>query len=246
MIKQMIIAGELPPGSRLPPEKELAIRLGLSRGSMREAVKALEMIRVLDVRRGDGTYVTSLEPKLMLQTTSFVADLYSDDSLLEILAVRRTLESHAAGLAAQRVSILDLAMLEDEICQVDGGEDIDALVAHDVRFHGLIARFSGNEYLCRLLDSLVGQTIRARLWRALTQAGAVQNTLAEHRAILDALHERDAALAASASQIHVVNVERWLARLGSGAVGGSGRGARPSRPDRTPIFDSANAEHRCR
>ncbi|MES2866630.1 MAG: GntR family transcriptional regulator, partial [Actinomycetota bacterium] len=63
-IKAMIVSGELSPGDRLPPEKELSERLGLSRNSMREAVKALEVIRVLDVRRGDGTYVTSLEPHL--------------------------------------------------------------------------------------------------------------------------------------------------------------------------------------
>ncbi|MDF2581206.1 MAG: FadR family transcriptional regulator, partial [Microbacterium sp.] len=70
-IKDMIVRGELAPGSRLPPEKDLAERLGLSRSSMREAVKALEVIRVLDVRRGDGTYVTSLEPKLLLEAISF-------------------------------------------------------------------------------------------------------------------------------------------------------------------------------
>ena len=61
-IKEMIRSGDLKPGDRLPPEKELGEALGLSRSSLREAVKALEIIRVLDVRRGDGTYVTSLNP----------------------------------------------------------------------------------------------------------------------------------------------------------------------------------------
>ncbi len=99
-IKAMIVSGELGPGDRLPPEKELAERLGLSRNSMREAVKALEVIRVLDVRRGDGTYVTSLEPHLLLEAISFVVDMHDDDSLLELFAVRRMLESQATGLAA--------------------------------------------------------------------------------------------------------------------------------------------------
>lgn len=92
-IKAMIVSGELGPGDRLPPEKELAERLGLSRNSMREAVKALEVIRVLDVRRGDGTYVTSLEPHLLLEAITFVVDMHDDDSLLELFAVRRILES---------------------------------------------------------------------------------------------------------------------------------------------------------
>ena len=91
-IKEMILTGELGPGDRLPPEKELSERLGLSRSSMREAVKALEVIRVLDVRRGDGTYVTSLEPRLLLEAMSFVVDLHDDSSILELFAVRRILE----------------------------------------------------------------------------------------------------------------------------------------------------------
>src|SRR5690349_12401506 len=127
-IKDMIVRGELTPGSRLPPEKDLAERLGLSRSSMREAVKALEVIRVLDVRRGDGTYVTSLEPKLLLEAISFVVDLHDDDSLLEIFAVRRVLESHATGLAAQRAGEDDVASLDAEIGAVATDTDIQSLV----------------------------------------------------------------------------------------------------------------------
>src|SRR5690625_4801358 len=95
----MILSGELKPGSRLPPEKELSERLGLSRNSLREAVKALEVVRVLDVRRGDGTYVTSLEPGLLMEAVAFVVDLHHDDSVLDFLAVRRLLEPSAAALA---------------------------------------------------------------------------------------------------------------------------------------------------
>ena len=96
-IKDMILSGELAPGDRLPPEQQLSERLGLSRSSLREAVKALEVIRVLDVRRGDGTYVTSLEPQLLLEAMSFVVDLHDDSSVLEIFAVRRILEPAAAA-----------------------------------------------------------------------------------------------------------------------------------------------------
>ena len=113
-IKEMILAGELAPGDRLPPEKELSERLGLSRSSLREAVKALEVIRVLDVRRGDGTYVTSLEPRLLLEAMTFVVDLHDDNSILELFAVRRILEPAAAGLAAARITELDVAALQAE------------------------------------------------------------------------------------------------------------------------------------
>lgn len=211
-IKEMIISGELTPGSRLPPEKELAERLGLSRSSMREAVKALEVIRVLDVRRGDGTYVTSLQPNLLLEAITFVVDLHDDDSLLEIFAVRRLLESHATGLAAQRATDDDVAGLEAEIGAVTLSTDIETLVQHDVRFHSSIARLAGNNYLASLLESLTSRTVRARVWRGLTQAGSVERTLAEHRAILDAIADHDVALATALAAVHISGVERWLRR----------------------------------
>lgn len=211
-IKEMIVSGELSPGSRLPPEKELAERLGLSRSSMREAVKALEVIRVLDVRRGDGTYVTSLEPRLLLEAVSFVVDLHDDRSLLEIFAVRRILESHATGLAAQLVTDEDVEMLRAEIESVSPDTDIEELVSHDTRFHTAIAGLAGNDYLASLLDSLTSQTVRARLWRGLTQAGAAERTLAEHRAILDAIADRDFELATALSSVHIAGIEKWLRR----------------------------------
>ena len=209
-IKDMIVRGELSPGSRLPPEKYLAERLGLSRSSMREAVKALEVIRVLDVRRGDGTYVTSLEPKLLLEAISFVVDLHDDDSLLEIFAVRRLLESHATGLAAQRADDDDIAALDAEIGAMAPDTDIESLVEHDMRFHSEIARLAGNTYLESLLESLTSQTVRARVWRGLTQAGAVERTLAELGAILDAIADHDMELAVSTAQVHIAGIERWL------------------------------------
>src|SRR5437764_5143578 len=95
----MIVSGELGPGERLPKEADLADRLGLSRNSLREAVKALSLIHVLDVRQGDGTYVTSLEPRLLFDPISFVAEFHRDDTVLEFLQVRRILEPAATAMA---------------------------------------------------------------------------------------------------------------------------------------------------
>ena len=209
-IKAMIVSGALGPGDRLPPEKELAERLGLSRNSMREAVKALEVIRVLDVRRGDGTYVTSLEPHLLLEAISFVVDMHDDDSLLELFAVRRMLESQATGLAAGNATPEEAQALVDEIDGVQPGISIDDLVEHDLRFHREIVRLAGNSYLFSLIDSLNSQTLRARVWRGLTEQNAVERTLAEHRAIADAVAAHDSALATSLATAHIAGVERWL------------------------------------
>jgi GntR family transcriptional repressor for pyruvate dehydrogenase complex len=211
-IKGMILSGELKPGDRLPPENQLSGALGLSRSSLREAVKALEIIRVLDVRRGDGTYVTSLTPSLLLDAMSFVVDIHQDASVLELFEVRRILEPAAAALATPRVTAADVQHLRGLLTQVDGTTSVDDLVAHDIVFHRHICELSGNAYLSRLLDTLSGSTLRARVWRGLTEDGSVERTLTEHRAIVDALESGDAGLVSAQVTVHVSGVAAWLRR----------------------------------
>lgn len=211
-IKEMILSGELKPGERLPPEKELSERLGLSRNSLREAVKALEVIKVLDVRRGDGTYVTSLEPELLLEALSFVVDLHQDHSIIEIFEVRRVLEPHAAWYAATAISDDDIARLCSMLDRVDESTSVEDLVAHDLEFHRLINHASGNDYMANLLDSLASATVRARVWRGVTQEGSVARTLEEHRAIVSALESHDPEMTRSWTSIHVGGIEAWIRR----------------------------------
>jgi len=209
-IKAMIVSGELKPGQRLPPEKELSERLGLSRNSLREAVKSLEVIRVLDVRRGDGTFVTSLEPRLLLEAMSFVVDLHQDSSVIEIFEVRRVLEPFAAGLAAAKISAEQLDALAASLGSVDESTPVEDLVAHDLEFHRLITEASGNDYLSSLVESMSSSTIRARIWRGITQDHATERTLNEHAAILAALRDRDVALTEEMLANHVDGIVAWL------------------------------------
>jgi len=209
-IKAMIVSGELKPGQRLPPEKELSERLGLSRNSLREAVKSLEVIRVLDVRRGDGTFVTSLEPRLLLEAMSFVVDLHQDSSVIEIFEVRRVLEPFAAGLAAAKISAEQLDALAASLGSVDESTPVEDLVAHDLEFHRLITEASGNDYLSSLVESMSSSTIRARIWRGITQDHATERTLNEHAAILAALRDGDVALTEEMLANHVDGIVAWL------------------------------------
>jgi len=226
-IKEMILSGEIGPGDRLPPEKELSERLGLSRSSMREAVKALEVIRVLDVRRGDGTYVTSLEPRLLLEALSFVVDLHADSSILELFAVRRILEPAAVALAALTIDAAAVADLRAQIRSVSDSTSVEGLVAHDLEFHGAIVAAAGNAYLASLVDSLSSNTVRARIWRGLTQEHAVARTLAEHDSIVDALERGDAELAQALTIVHISGVEQWLRDSAAALLGGRVVGASP-------------------
>jgi GntR family transcriptional repressor for pyruvate dehydrogenase complex len=211
-IKAMIVTGELGPGDRLPKENDLAERLGLSRNSLREAVKALSLIRVLDVRQGDGTYVTSLEPHLLLDAMSFVVDFHRDDTVLEFLEVRRILEPAATAMAATAMSDEQVAGLRGLLGELAEAPTIEALVANDLEFHRRIAVGSGNAVLCSLIDGLSGPTTRARIWRGLTQEGAVDKTREQHTAICDAIEARQPEVARSWATVHIAGVEQWLRR----------------------------------
>jgi GntR family transcriptional regulator, transcriptional repressor for pyruvate dehydrogenase complex len=212
-IKEMIVSGELGPGDRLPREADLADRLGLSRNSLREAVKALSLIRVLDVRQGDGTYVTELRAGDLLEALSFVVDFHHDDTVLEVLEVRRILEPAATAMAAARISEDEIAVLFALCDAASASVDIEQLVSGDMEFHSRIARASGNAYLANLLAGLSGPTARARIWRGITQQKAASRTVAEHRAIVDALAGRQPEAARAWATVHVAGVEQWLRRI---------------------------------
>lgn len=206
----MIVSGDLRPGSRLPREADLAADLGVSRNSLREAVRALSLVRILDVRQGDGTYVSSLEPNSLLDAMSFLLEFHQDDSVLDILSVRRILEPEATALAAQRMTGAELEHLRT-LVQPEGASVTD-LVALDLNFHAAIAAASGNKVLASLLDSLSMPTMRARIWRGITEEGAFERTVAEHRGICDAIAAHDPRLAHARALAHVAGVMEWLQR----------------------------------
>lgn len=210
-IRELILTGELGPGSRLPPEHQLAAELGLGRNLMREAVRALVVARVLEVRRGTGTYVTSLEPELLLQGVGVAVELLHGDTLLEVTEIRRLFEPVATGLAATRISPDQLAEVKGHLDAMrEAREDVEALNEHDAAFHRAVLAATGNRTLSTLLEGVSSQTLRARVWRGLLDDNAAGRTLAEHEAIYAALAAGDAALAHAAALIHVTTTEAWL------------------------------------
>ncbi|MDW8804888.1 FadR/GntR family transcriptional regulator [Streptomyces scabiei] len=212
-IRELIRTGALPPGSKLPPEPDLAAQLGLSRNLAREAVKALAVARVLEVRRGDGTYVTSLQPSLLLEGLGGAVELLQGDSaaLQDLMEVRRLLEPVATGLAALRISDDQLAEVKGHLDAMrDARDDVELLNRHDAAFHRAVVAATGNETLLTLLESVSGRTLRARIWRGLVDDEAAGRTLAEHEAIYAALVTRDSGLSQAAALLHVSNTEQAL------------------------------------
>src|SRR3954451_23683832 len=146
-IRHMILTGELAPGDRLPPESDLAANLGLSRTSLREAVRALTVLGVIDTRQGDGSYITGLGPELLLGALGLAVDLQREDTIPDLIAVRRILEPAATALAATRASAVDLEQIRSYIALDLDDHKVGEYIELDWEFHHAIARASANPLL---------------------------------------------------------------------------------------------------
>jgi GntR family transcriptional regulator, transcriptional repressor for pyruvate dehydrogenase complex len=212
-IRAMIVDGRLAPGDRLPPEQELAELLGVSRGSLREAVRALSQINVLDVRRGDGTYVRSLEPSDLLSGLFFAIELLQARGLDEVLEVRRLLFPPAAGLAAQRATEEQLAAMRSVIEQLEVAVDSETIANLHREFQGIVADATGNGWLSSILRALQleGEHVR-RAW--LTSKPTIREVaIAHQKLILEALERRDTEMARTIATIQVDTRRRWVEHL---------------------------------
>lgn len=223
-VKRMILDGELSPGDRLPVEKDLAAALGVSRGSLREGVRALTILGVLDTRQGDGTYVTSLDPGVMFAPMGFVVDLQADDLAQRFHSVRRLLESEAAALAARHIDAAGAAAARaalDDAAAVLADKEVDheRMISTDIAFHRALAGQCGNPVLAALVESMGGRTVRARLWRGIREEGADRRTHAEHEAVLDAVLSGDADRARLRMAVHLLGVEEFVLRERDGGPG---------------------------
>jgi GntR family transcriptional repressor for pyruvate dehydrogenase complex len=210
-IRGLVASGQWGPGTRLPREADLAKQLGLSRNSLREAVRALSLARVLEVRQGDGTYVSTLEPGELLEPALSATHLLQGRTVLELFEVRRMLEPEAAAMAAQRADAAVIAALRHELDRmVAAGDRADDLVEADAAFHDVIARAPGNGVLQALLRSLSTNTVRARLWHGIADRGALDQAREEHARIYEAIAAGDADLARAATLVHIATNETWL------------------------------------
>jgi GntR family transcriptional repressor for pyruvate dehydrogenase complex len=217
-VRRLIISGRLVPGERLPAEAELSTELGVSRSSLREAVRGLVTAGVLDVRRGDGTYVTSLTPHLLLTGIGAAVELMQEDSVLDLLESRRLIEPAVTALAAVRSSPDQRKEMNEHIEQMARASAQKDLIRHDTDFHETVARASHNPVLASVLMGISSGTVRTRVWRGIIDAEANHRTVEEHRAILAAIETRDARLAEAAALLHVSSVESWLRTMVASGV----------------------------
>jgi DNA-binding FadR family transcriptional regulator len=214
-IRQMIIDGRLRPGDRLPIERELAAALGVSRNPLREGVRALSIMGVLETRQGDGTYVTKLDPSMLLAPMGFVVDLQDGTGTHHLHVVRRILETEVAALAARDIATDKLSAAEDLLRRNESElalpePDHETVIENDIAFHRIIAEAAGNPVLTALIDALGGRTMRDRLRRSIAEPGADETAHREHLSILAALSSHDPDRARTRMAAHLFTVEDYL------------------------------------
>jgi GntR family transcriptional regulator, transcriptional repressor for pyruvate dehydrogenase complex len=200
-LREFIDAEDLKPGDKLMSERDLSARLGVSRTSVRQALTALRVTGVIDIRHGDGVYLLQSPRDLIPKLAAEIVESEVDHPM--IWEVREGVEVQAARLAARRRSATDLDSLRralgDMQVEVDGGSDgIDA----DRRFHGAIARAAHNPLLLQLMQELSDVVDRTSA-ASLTLAGRPQISLAAHWQIFDAIDRGDEVAAADAMRDHV-------------------------------------------
>ena len=203
---ERLILKKLKPGDKLPSERELAEMLHVSRGSIRDAIRGLELMGLVEPRQGTGTIVRAVAADSL--TNPFTTALKRRHELVsELLDFRKMLEPPLAARAATHASPEELAEMEEilrrqEIKQYRG----ESTVAEDSEFHYNVALASGNSVVIKVLDILM-DLLRETRERSLQVEGRPQKSLAGHRRILAAIKRHDAEAAKSAMRRHIEDVE---------------------------------------
>jgi GntR family transcriptional repressor for pyruvate dehydrogenase complex len=213
-LRDLILQGEFSAGERLPPERVLARELGVSRSTLREAIRALVVMNVLVSRHGDGTYVSSLEPDLLAEPFELMVSL-SDESLFHLFEVRRVLETACAGLAAERISDEELVQFDRILEHSEAArDDPEELLDRDVELHTAIVRATRNPLLIRIMSG-VGALALAGRRRTMSLPGVADRSLADHARIVSALRRRSPETARAAMEAHLAHVEESFRESGS-------------------------------
>jgi GntR family transcriptional repressor for pyruvate dehydrogenase complex len=204
--------GHLAPGARLPPERELATMIGISRPSVREALRALNLLGVVTTRHGSGTYLVASLDKLPLEPYLFHL-LLNHTKLLELMQIRKIIEPEVAALAAKYASDDSRRAIQERFSaqewQAAHSTDPSAEAQAEAEFHCTIAQAAGNQTIALLLESLDDLTTATGQFNIAQPPGA---SLEYHRRLMEAIIASDSRKARHAMRVHLADVERQLCR----------------------------------
>jgi GntR family transcriptional repressor for pyruvate dehydrogenase complex len=206
-IRSLIVEGPLRPGDRLPSERELVVKLAVSRTSIREALRSLEIRGLLEVRPGEGAFVRELPLEAVIDPLASV--LHNRRSLLELLEVRRILEPGITSLAAQRAQpgdIDEMRLILAEFEQRLDNRRYDDAVKSILSFHRVITRATGNSLIQRLMDTISG-LLSESMRETLRIPGRPGRSLKSHQQILAAIKSKDPVAAREVMLSHLQGLE---------------------------------------
>lgn len=209
-IKSMILEGELVPYQRLPSEKELAEALGVSRPTVRESVRGLMTLNIVESRHGDGTYVTSLEPNLLAAPIDFLLRV-DQESLTALTEARTVLESGVVEFAALNATPEDAERLNVLVdTYAESLDDVERCIELDLAFHQELARIANSPILSSLLSTVTGLGLQSRTRTAQSKKMRV-TAHSDHVAIAEAVAAHDPAAAHKAMRNHLGHVLKSVA-----------------------------------
>jgi len=189
-VRSLISSGELHPGDRLPPERELARKLSISRSSLRAGIGFLSAMGVLQSRHGAGTFVSTGPPALDASSLSVLGALHHFLPW-QMFEARIVLEANVAALAAERATDEHLAELADEVAEMYAAlSDPREYLIHDVRFHRTIARAAGNPILAALMETITANLYETRL-ETVQDSSDLKESAEMHREIYRAIRARN-------------------------------------------------------
>ena len=218
-IEAMILDGMLKPGERLPPERALAKKMGISRSSLREAIKTLATRGLVESRRGGGTYVTNLlGPGFTNPLLNLVR--HHPETLYDVLEVRSALEGEAAYCAAQRATDADLQLIQRRYdamtAEHAGGGDAMTNAESDLEFHLAIAESAHNVVLLYIMRGFFNpllSSIYTSLEKLFAREGHAARVAEQHKAMFDAIVARDPDAARAAAHTHLKFVEQTVREI---------------------------------
>src|SRR3954468_4717921 len=208
-LREMIHRGELRPGDRLPPERDLAKLLGVSRPTLRAGIRSLAAVGVLQSRQGAGTFVVQADGQPVLDSSPLrlMASLHGFTSA-EMFEARLSLEMAVAGLAAERATGDQMTTMAEEVTGMFASlDDPEQFLIHDVRFHQTVAAASGNRILTSLMNMVATILFETRI-KTVKRAKDLKDSAEMHRQIYRAIRERNPEAAREAMREHLVRAQQ--------------------------------------
>jgi GntR family transcriptional repressor for pyruvate dehydrogenase complex len=227
-IKALVQEGRLKSGDRLPPERDLAESFKVSRASVREALRTLESLGLIEIRPGEGTFVREISVEALIEPLALVI-LSQREAVGELFEARRLLEPAIAALAARRASREEVhemeRILDEQAKEVEAGR---TGLAQDAAFHAAIAGSAHNRAITRIVNALMDLLAQSRE-ESLQTPGRPTRSHQDHRRILEAIQRRDGPLAQAAMLDHVIAVEVLVMGRNAEEARSAGRKKRLSR-----------------